>query len=117
MVNMFNRECFQKIEQRKKEKEIELKIIKESLERAHDENVEDLKTQQKFDIKSLKQGIVSDMEEGQFHQFAVVKNQVSGKLLQEEDFARKQAEMEGVRLHRKFEQQLQDERDRLETQH
>jgi len=38
-------------------------------------------------------------------------------LLQQEEFSRKDAELEAERLHRKFEERLREERERQDTMH
>jgi hypothetical protein len=71
----------------------------------------------RFEVETMKQAFISDAEGDIAEQKAQRVKAKEINLLQQEEFSRKDAELEAERIHRKFEERLREERERQDTMH
>jgi hypothetical protein len=71
----------------------------------------------KFEVDNMKQMFISDAEGEIAEHKAQLVRAKEITLLQKEEFARKDAELEAERILRSFQEKLRDEKERMQTMH
>lgn len=116
-LEAFRQECLRKIEQASREKNMEIKIIRQSLRRTQQEQIDDINKSYKFEIEATKQEHNSEAEAGITTEIVQLQKAKELRLLQQEEFARKDSEIEGEKIRRRVEEALRDEQQKFSQMH
>ena len=116
-LEAFRQECLRKIEQASREKNMEIKIIRQSLRRTQQEQIDDINKSYKFEIEATKQEYNSEAEAGMTTEIVQLQKAKELRLLQQEEFARKDSEIEGEKIRRRVEEALRDEQQKFSQMH
>lgn len=97
--------------------ETELKILRQSLKSATADQIEDIQRGYKFEIENLNQELTSEAEAAIALDIVKLQKAKELRLLQQEDFARKDAELETDKVRSRIEKMRQEAREHLEEEH
>ena len=96
---------------------MEIKIIRQSLRRTQQEQIDDINKSYKFEIEATKQEYNSEAEAGITTEIVQLQKAKELRLLQQEEFARKDSEIEGEKIRRRVEEALRDEQQKFSQMH
>ena len=102
-------ECIRKIDQVERKRNMEIEIIRQSLRRTKQEQIDDINKTSKFDLEGIKQECNTEAESNIAFEIVQMQKAKELRLLQQEEFARKDAEIEGEKIRRRIEEALSDE--------
>ena len=95
-------------------RDLELKIIAQTLKRSKEQQIEEIDKSYKWEIETVRQELTSEAEGRIAQEICQLQKAKELRLLQQEEFARKDVELEAEKLKRKVLAQFDDEKLRLE---
>ena len=98
-------------------RDLELKIIIQTLKRSKEQQIEEIDKSFKWEIETLRQELTSEAEGRIAMEICQLQKAKELRLLQQEEFARKDVELEAEKLKKKVMAQFDDEKQRMEQEH
>ena len=97
--------------------DLELKIIYSRLKKSKEEQIDELKKSYKWEIEALRHEMTSEADGKIAQEICQLGKAKELRLLQQEDFARKDVEIEAEKLKRKIMTQFEEDKFKLEQEH
>ena len=98
-------------------RELELKIIQQTLQRSKDQQIDEINKSFKWELEALKQELTSEAEGRIGQDMFQQKKAMELRLLQQEEFIRKDIELKGEKIKRSYLNQLDSEKVKMEQDH
>ena len=98
-------------------RDVELKIIMSTLKRTKEQQVEEIDKSFKWEIEALRQELTSEADGRISQEICQLQKAKELRLLQQEEFARKDVELEAEKLKRKYMAQFEEEKIKVDQDH